>query len=198
MTATPDTAQHIWWLASRAAGIVALGLLSASVLLGLAMAARALPPRPGLRSRLLALHEHLSVAGLVAIAVHGITLLGDPWLQPGLSGIAVPFALGYRPVFTGIGIIAGYSAAILGLTYYVRRRLGTRLWRRAHRLTVVAYALAIAHVIGAGTDARSLWLRLIIITPAAAALTLAAVRTWFQGAAPSTASRTRRSGALPG
>ena len=40
---------------------------------------------------------------LVAIAVHGVTLLGDRWLHPGLAGIAVPFAMGYRPSFTGLG-----------------------------------------------------------------------------------------------
>ena len=35
-----DPAHYIWWLTSRAAGIVALALVSLSVLLGLPMAAR--------------------------------------------------------------------------------------------------------------------------------------------------------------
>ena len=49
-------------------------------------------------------------------------LMGDPWLHPGLRGIAVPFALGYRSLYTGLGIIGGYLAAVLGL--YVRGRIG--------------------------------------------------------------------------
>ena len=76
--------------------------------------------RPGVGRKLKALHEQTALAGLVAIAIHGITLLGDRWLHPGVSGILVPFHMGYRPVFTGLGILAGYLAAALGLTFYVR------------------------------------------------------------------------------
>ncbi len=97
--------------------------------------------------------------GLIAIAVHGITLLGDPWLKPGLAGITVPFSMAYQPLFTGLGIIGGYLAALLGLSFYARRRIGARLWRKAHRLTVVVYALAVVHTIGAGTDASTPWMR---------------------------------------
>ncbi len=135
----PSLAGHAWWIASRAAGLVALALVTGSVILGLTQAGR-LTRRPGVRRKLAALHEQLAVTGLVAIAVHGITLLGDPWLNPGLSGISFPFTMAYRPLFTGIGIVAGYLAAILGLSFYVRRRIGPRLWRRAHQLTIVVYA----------------------------------------------------------
>ena len=145
---------HIWWLASRASGIVALGLIATSVVLGLAMANKLLRGRS-----IAALHEQLSLAGLVAVAIHGLTLLGDPWLHPGLSGIAVPFTMGYRTVFTGLGILAGYLAAALGLSFYVRRRFGARLWRKLHRFTPVAYVLALVHTLGAGTDAGTPWLR---------------------------------------
>ena len=89
----------------------------------------------------------------MAIAVHGITLLGDHWLDPGILGITVPFVIDHEPVFTGLGIIGGYLAAILGLTFYVRRRVGTRRWRNLHRLTPVVYILGVIHTLGAGTDA---------------------------------------------
>ena len=114
---------------------------------------------PGLSRKLLAIHEHTALAGIVAIAVHGITLLGDPWLHPGVSGVAVPFAMGFRPLWTGLGIVAGYLAALLGLSFYVRRRIGARLWRKAHRATVVVYLLGLVHALGAGTDASTLWFR---------------------------------------
>jgi hypothetical protein len=41
--ATP--ANYVWWLAGRSAGMVALLLVAGSVILGLAMAARVIPPR---------------------------------------------------------------------------------------------------------------------------------------------------------
>jgi methionine sulfoxide reductase heme-binding subunit len=149
-----------WWLASRASGLVALALIGLSVVIGLAMASRAFR-RPGLARTLIAVHEHAALAALVAIAVHGITLLGDRWLNPGPIGIAVPFVMDYEPVFTGVGIVAGYLAAILGLTFYVRRRIGTKRWRNLHRLTPLVYAMGVAHALGAGTDRRAIAVLLI-------------------------------------
>ena len=84
----------------------------------------------------MALHEHAALGGLIAIAVHGITLLGDRWLDPGPAGIAVPFVMDYRPVYTGLGIVAGYLAAALGLSFYARKRIGAKLWRKLHRATI--------------------------------------------------------------
>jgi hypothetical protein len=52
-------------------------------------------------------HEHTALAGLVAITAHSLTPLADPWLPP--PEPAAP------------------------LSFYVRRRIGVRLWRRAHR-----------------------------------------------------------------
>ena len=153
-----DPIPHIWWLMSRSAGVVALVLVTISVGLGLTMTAKLLRRR-GLGPKLLAIHEQTALAGLLAIAVHGVTLLGDPWLHPGVAGISVPFVMGYRTFFTGLGIIGGWVAALLGLTYYVRRRIGPALWRKAHRATVVVYVLGLVHTIGAGTDASTPWLR---------------------------------------
>ena len=121
---------------------------------------------------LTAIHEQTALTGLVAIAVHGITLLGDPWLNPGPAGIAIPFTMAYRPLWTGLGIVAGYLAAILGLSFYIRQRIGPKLWRKAHRATIVVYALAVGHTLGAGTDASTPWLRwwLAITAPIIAVL----------------------------
>ena len=149
MTSVPTPLEHGWWIASRSAGIVALLAITASVILGLLMA-NGLPRRKGATRVLVSLHESTALAGLIAIAVHGVTLLGDPWMHATLWKISVPFSIGYRPLWTSLGIIAGWIAAALGLSYYARQRIGTRLWRKLHRATVVAWALGIAHTIGAG------------------------------------------------
>jgi sulfoxide reductase heme-binding subunit YedZ len=157
-----DPANYAWWLAGRASGIVALVLVTASVGLGLAMASKLVTKR-GARPVMARVHEQTALAGLIAIAVHGITLLGDPWLHPGVRGVLVPFAIGYQPLFTGLGIIAGYLAAALGLSFYARRRIGAKLWRRAHRATVAVYLLGVVHTLGAGTDAGSSLLRAFML-----------------------------------
>jgi sulfoxide reductase heme-binding subunit YedZ len=142
---------HTWWLVSRAAGLTALVAMTASVVLGLALAARAVD-RPQIRAAA-ALHEQLALVSLIAIAVHGEALLGDRWLHPGAAGIAIPFVMDYRPAFTAAGIAGGWIAAFLGLSFYARRRFGARRWRNLHRFVVIAWLLSVVHTLGAGTDA---------------------------------------------
>ncbi|MFZ1154167.1 MAG: ferric reductase-like transmembrane domain-containing protein [Solirubrobacteraceae bacterium] len=163
--ATKDPTPYLWWLVARASGIVALGLVTIAVLLGLSMSTRLLR-RPGVGRTLMRLHEHVALVGLAAIAVHGLALLGDPWLRPGLSGVTIPFAMTYRPVFTGLGILAGYLAALLGLSFYARRRIGVKLWRRLHRATALVWVLGVVHTLGAGSDAGTQWLRALVLVPA--------------------------------
>ncbi len=167
-------ANYVWWLAGRSAGIVALLLVAASVILGLAMAARVIPPRR--RGDAVRLHQHLALLSLGAIGAHGIALAADPWLKAGAKGILVPFAIGYRPLWTGLGILGGYLAAILGLSFYVRRRIGARLWRKMHRFTVVVYVLGLVHALGAGTDASIPLVRYAMLATIAPVLFLFVLR----------------------
>jgi len=159
----PNPLDYGWWLASRSAGVVALTAVSISVIIGLLMA-NGLPRRRGMKRKLLSLHESTALAGLVAIVVHGLTLLGDSFMHPSLTNIAVPFTLSYRPGFTGLGIIAGWMAMFLGLSFYARKSIGAKLWRKLHRATVAVWALGVVHTLGAGTDASTTWLRAIMIT----------------------------------
>ena len=165
MSTVKDPTPYLPWLVSRASGIVALGLVTLAVLLGLTMSARLLR-RPGIGRTLVRLHEHVALVAMGAIAVHGLALLGDHWLHPGLRGLTVPFAMAYRPLFTGLGIIGGYLAALLGLSFYARRRIGVRLWRRLHRATVLVWVLGVVHTLGAGSDAATPWLRAFVLAPA--------------------------------
>lgn len=154
---TTDPTQQIFWLASRALGIVAIVLLAVSVALGLIMSGR-LARRPGLPAKLKRFHEASTLVTLGLIVAHAGVLLADSYLRPGLAGITLPFALDYRPAWTGIGVIAGWLALILGLSFYTRKRIGVKTWRWLHRWTLAVYVLALGHVVGAGTDGRSTWM----------------------------------------
>ena len=167
--------EYPFCLASRSAGIVAYLLLSGSVILGLATTTRLVTGRD-----VRVLHERIALLALGAVAAHALLLLPDGWLQPKLYEVLIPFTTGYRPLWTGLGILAAYGAVGLSLTYYARRRLGSRRWRTAHRFIPIAWALAAAHVIGAGTDAVSLWLEAILAATIAAIAVLLAQR-WLSG-----------------
>jgi sulfoxide reductase heme-binding subunit YedZ len=192
-----DPMDYAWWLASRASGLVALGLVALSVGIGLSMAGKAFR-KPGLQRTLMAVHEHAALAGLVAIAVHGITLLGDSWLHPGPVGIAVPFAMDHEPLWTGLGIVAGYLAAALGLSFYFRRRIGVRRWRALHRATLLVYVLGVAHTLGAGTDAPTPWLQAMLVLTGAPILFLTVVRLLPAPAREPAPSAVRAGAAAPG
>jgi sulfoxide reductase heme-binding subunit YedZ len=171
---------HGWWLASRASGITALLLVTVSVTIGLSMAGGWEMRRPGLKRALMAVHEHAAVGGIFAIAVHAITLLGDGWLKPSIGEITVPFAMDYKPLGTGMGVIAAWLAILLGLSFYARRRIGPARWRKLHRLTLLVYLLAAAHTLSAGSDAGNPALLAVTLMPAGVIATLAVRR--FAGA----------------
>ena len=105
-------------------GFVALGVVA---LLGLVSALKLVSPATAARLR--PWHERLALTGLACTAAHGLLLLADGWLHPGLTGVLVPFTTGYRPLWTGLGIIAGYCLAAFGLSFYARRRIGALLGR---------------------------------------------------------------------
>jgi methionine sulfoxide reductase heme-binding subunit len=171
--------EHIFWITSRAAGGAALLLASAAVAVGLMMGSK----RQNASKRdLRAIHEALSLTTLAMVVLHGVSLLGDSYLNPGVTGITIPFVGAYRPLWTGLGIIAGYGLAALGLTYYVRDRIGAARWRKLHRFTAVFWLLAVVHTIGAGSDAAQLWFLLIsglMVVPAALLLALRWLDRWW-------------------
>jgi sulfoxide reductase heme-binding subunit YedZ len=182
--------EHIFWITSRAAGGAALILASAAVAVGLMVSAKrpAAAKSAASKGDLRAIHEALSLTTLAMVALHGLSLLGDSFLNPGLTGIAIPFVGSYRPLWTGLGIVAGYGLAGLGLTYYLRDRIGAARWRLLHRFTAVFWVLAIIHTIGAGSDAAQLWFLIIsgaVVIPAALLVALRwADRWWSAPVAP--------------
>ena len=165
---------HLFWITSRAAGIAALVLSSASLCAGLLIRVRGERRLLGGESR--TLHESLALATLAALAVHGLALLGDGYLHPNPVEISIPFTTNYRPVWTGIGIVAGWGIAILGLSYYARNAIGTARWRLLHRFIAVFWVLGIIHTIGAGTDAGQLWLLIVLAIPTVPAAVMLAGR----------------------
>jgi methionine sulfoxide reductase heme-binding subunit len=173
MTIATSATPHLFWITSRAAGIVSLVLASLAVSLGLVMSLKMMRAR---RPDLLALHEVLSLGTLVALAVHGLTLLGDSFLRPSIADITIPFVSGYKTAWTSIGIIGGWALVFLGLSYYARHAIGASRWRKLHRLTALAWIAGIVHTLGEGTDAGQIWFLAMLAVVALPAAVLLGVR----------------------
>lgn len=165
-----DPFAYTWWLAGRTFGIVGLVAMSAAVATGLFMATRGEPRRPGAAKVANGLHQHLAIVGLVATLLHVGALLLDPWLEPGLTGVLLPGAIDYRPLWVAAGIVGFYVALLLGASHAIRRRIGVGRWKAVHRLETAAYGMVVLHVLGAGTDAGTLWLRVLLLATFAPAL----------------------------
>jgi sulfoxide reductase heme-binding subunit YedZ len=164
-----DANTHLFWITSRAAGVAGLILASLSVCVGLTMGGRLLRGRgPDLRVT----HEALSLATLAALAIHGISLLGDSFVKLSLADVAVPFVSGYKTAWTAVGIIAFWALAILGGSYYLRGRIGVQRWRVLHRFTALAWVLGLVHTLGEGTDAGQAWFLAMIAIVALPAIVL--------------------------
>ena len=160
--AVPD---HLFWITSRAAGTAALLLSSLAVCVGLLFGGKLVKGRPDLRH----LHEALSLATIVALVVHAVSLLGDGFLHPSFADITIPFVSGYMRLWTTVGIVAGWAMIALGLSYYVRDRIGQQRWKKLHRFTALAWLAGLAHSFGEGTDAGATWFIVataIVVVPA--------------------------------
>jgi methionine sulfoxide reductase heme-binding subunit len=165
--------QHGFWITSRAAGVAALLCSSAAVGVGLSMGGRLIKGRVG---DLRVLHESLSLATIVALVIHAVSLLGDSFLAPSVADLTVPFASGYQRWWMAAGIVGGWMLIALGLSYYARARIGVQRWRRLHRFTALAWLLGLAHSLGQGTDAGATWFLVSTGIVALPALVLLAVR----------------------
>jgi predicted ferric reductase len=141
-------AMNTWTAVSRSLGIAALLLLVATLPVGL-LFGRGLVARAH-RADVRTVHMTLSVSALTVTALHIAALLGASPLGPTVGRLLVPWLWPFHRTSTALGVVSAYALALLGPTYYARRRIGMGRWRVAHRFIAVGLALAVLHVVGGG------------------------------------------------
>jgi Ferric reductase like transmembrane component len=170
------------WYLTRGFGLVALILLTISLVLGLTQAARF--ARPGLPRFLVAgLHRNASLLAVVVLAVHVVTAVMDSYAPIRLVDAFVPFVSKYRPIWTGLGALALDLLVALVVTSLLRQRLGYRAWRSVHWAAYACWPIAVVHGLGTGTDSRVGWVQFVYVV--CAALVLGAL--WWRLATGTTA-----------
>jgi methionine sulfoxide reductase heme-binding subunit len=145
------------WYAARAGGVVAYLLVSACVLAGILLAGkRRVPGLP--RFAVEDVHRFLGILAGVFIAIHIAAIALDTVVQFSLTQLVVPFSSSYRPLATGLGIVAAELLLAVSVTNRLRSHLPYRIWRRAHYATLGVWLLATIHGILSGTDRGQTWL----------------------------------------
>jgi methionine sulfoxide reductase heme-binding subunit len=162
------------WYVARAAGLVAFGLLTLSVWLGLGMSTRLLGPKR--QKSLFGWHQTLAWTGLSMLALHAGALLFDPTLHFGLASVLAPFASPWRPAAVAAGVVAGWLTLVLALSFRMRKRIGQRGWRRLHYASFVAFVLALGHALTAGTDLKGIGGSLLVAIAAGPVIWLGLTR----------------------
>ena len=172
-----------FWIIARAAGLVAYGLLTASVLAGIVLKARpfgkALKP-----ATVTDVHRFLALLGLGALAIHGASLVLDKTVNITLLSLLVPGLIPYRPLWTGLGVVAAEAMVLVYVSFSQRKRIGVKAWRALHWLTYVIFALATVHGLAAGTDTSRPWAPLLYGGAVGAALAAAGWRALIPPAQP--------------
>jgi hypothetical protein len=158
LLARAATTQHdsLPWYGSRLLGFLAYLAISGSVVYGLLLSTGILD-RIAHRPITFALHQDLGSAGLGLAGVHGALLGLDRVVPFSLTELAVPFASPYRPLWVGVGQAGFYVALIVVASFYARRRIGQRAWRRLHYLAFLSFAGGTAHGLMTGTDTGATW-----------------------------------------
>ncbi len=144
------------WYATRAAGLVTLVLLTASMVLGILNAGR-FATRGYPRFVIQGLHRNLSLLALGCLTLHVGTTVIDTYTSIGLQDAFVPFMSGYKRWWLGLGAIAADLMITLAITSLIRQRISPRLWRAIHWMGYLCWPVAIAHGLGTGTDHSATW-----------------------------------------
>lgn len=144
------------WVASRVLAWLAYLALAGSVIYGLLLSTGILDAIAH-RAVSFALHQDLSAFGLALGTWHAVLLAIDRSVPHTLVEIAIPFAGPYRPAWVGLGQVGLYLVLALIVSFYLRRRMGQRAWRRFHYVSFLAFVLLTAHGILAGTDTGAPW-----------------------------------------
>jgi methionine sulfoxide reductase heme-binding subunit len=153
MTSGPS----LLWYTTRATGVMALLLLTGSVVLGVASVARVDTARwPRLLNA--GLHRNLSLLAVAFVAVHVVTTILDGYAPIGWLSAIVPFTSPYRTLWLGLGAVAFDLLLAVVITSLVRVRLGYRAWRAVHWLAYASWPVALWHGLGTGTDSKLTWL----------------------------------------
>jgi sulfoxide reductase heme-binding subunit YedZ len=132
---------------SSTVGLIAVGVFTAQILLGLLLSVGYNPLRqwPHLRVKLFTFHNWLGYIGLGAAATHPLILLASSTAGFRLFDIAVPIWSPTQPVPNTLGAIAFYLVAFVILTSYFRRVFGRHRWKLLHYTSYVAAAVFYVH-----------------------------------------------------
>jgi predicted ferric reductase len=174
--------EHLAWYVSRSTGIVAWGLLVASMAWGFLYATRVL----GRRARpwwMLGVPRFLGALAIVFVVVHVLAIVADNYTSFGLVDVLVPLASAWKPIPVALGIVGMYILLTVEVTSLLQRHLPRTVWRQIHLASYGLFGFATLHALTAGTDVGAVVVGGLAVG-LGAVVSLFAVLSWVWRAEP--------------
>ena len=133
--------------ASAAVGLIAVGILTANLLLGLLVSTGYNPVRrwPRRRIKLFLLHKWTGYTALATAVLHPSIILLSSTAHFRLFDLLVPIWSPTQPVQNTLGAVALYLVAFALITSYFRYVIGFRRWKQFHYTTYAAALVFYVH-----------------------------------------------------
>ncbi len=148
------------WYFVRSSGTVAYLLMTGSTIWGLLLSTKIVKEGvPAVIS--LAMHNTLSWLAIALAGLHALALLFDSYYSYNLINLTLPFTGPYRPFWAGLGIIGFYLMLLTSISFYFRKQIGQKRWRKLHFLTFLLFILVTFHGVQAGTDSSNIGMMLL-------------------------------------
>ena len=132
---------------SSVVGLIAVGILTGQILLGLLLSVGYNPTRqfPHRRLKLFTFHNWLGYIGLATALTHPLILLASSTAGFRLFDIFFPIWSPTQPFENTLGAIGFYLIAFVVITSYLRRLYSHRSWKRMHYTAYAAAAVFYVH-----------------------------------------------------
>jgi predicted ferric reductase len=133
---------------SSDAALVAMGLLTVNILLGLFLSARynTVQSWPHRRLPIFDIHNWTAYIALVVIVLHTLPLLFVGGKQKfRVVDILFPIHSPYQTLYNNLGAAAFYLILLVVVTSYFRSRIGSKNWKTIHYASYAGAALLFAH-----------------------------------------------------
>jgi DMSO/TMAO reductase YedYZ heme-binding membrane subunit len=133
---------------SSVVGLIAVGIFTAQILLGLLLSVGYNPIRrwPRIRGvKLFTFHNWLGYIGLGVALTHPLILLASSTAGFTLFDIFVPIWSPTQPIPNTLGAAAFYLIAFVVLTSYFRKVFGFHRWKQLHYTSYAAAAVFFVH-----------------------------------------------------
>lgn len=173
LAVTAGHGKALWYL-TRSTGLVALVLLTGTVVVGVVASVGWTTERfPRFLSQ--NVHRNLSLFCVGFVAIHVITTVSDGYVPIGFADAFIPFLTPYRPLWVGLGALTFDLLLAVLITSALRRQIGFASWRFVHWLAYLCWPIAVFHSLGSGTDAS---LPLVIVLDGVCGAAMLAAVIW--------------------